>query len=258
MALLTSLSLLLLVPVTEWVSRILETGEVTQAHVWAGVGGLFLFYLATSMIVIFSNAALIGASLKLIAGEKATVSDGLRIAASHFVTIIGYALISATVGVVFRFLIRFGSGADNIIVKILSIVVGSTLAATWSLAVFFAPPVMIVEELGVRDALRRGIAIFKKTWGEGFTGNVTIGGSSCLVILLILIVGSILVAIGVERGMMALSILGLVIVVIGSIGIELLYGAVNGIFQASLYHFAVTGSAGPFIDTQLAEVAFRN
>jgi hypothetical protein len=255
---LTILSLLLLVPVINWVSIILETGEVTQAQVWAGVGGMFLFYLATSIIVIFSNAALIGASLKLITGEKATVSDGLRIAASHVNTIIGYALISATVGVVIRFLLRFGSGADNIIVKILSIVVGSTLAATWSLAVFFAIPVMIVEELGVRDALKRGVAIFEKTWGEGFTGTVTIGGFSFLVILLILIVGSVFVVIGIESGITALSILGLVIVIIGSFVSELLYGAVNGIFQASLYHFATTGSAGAFIDTQLAEEAFQN
>lgn len=255
---LTILSLLLFVPITEWASRLRETGDVTQADVWAGVGGAFLFYLVTSIIVIFSNAALIGASLKLITGEQATVSDGIRIAASHFGTIIGYALLSATVGVVIRLLVRFGSGADHTIVKLLAIVVGSTLAATWSLAVFFALPVMIAEELGVKDALKRGVAIFEKTWGEGFTGDAVIGGFSCLVILLVLCIGGIFVAIGIERDMMALSIVGLAIVVIGSIGLELLYGAVNGIFQASLYHFAVTGSAEPFIDTQLAEEAFRS
>jgi membrane-anchored glycerophosphoryl diester phosphodiesterase (GDPDase) len=258
MVMLTVLLLLLLVPVAGWVSLILDTGEVTQAQVWAGIGIVFLYYLVASIIVIFSNAALTGASLKLIAGEKATVSDGLRIAFSHFGKIIGYALISATVGVVIRFLIRSGSEADNIIVKILSIVVGSTLAATWSLAVFFAIPVMIYEDLSVRDALKRAAAIFKKTWGEGFTGDIAIGGFSCLMNLLILIVGIGLAAIGVAGGMTALIILGLVVVVIGSIVSSLLYGAVNGIFQASLYHFAVTGSAGPFIDTQLAQEAFQN
>jgi hypothetical protein len=258
MVMLTILLLLLLVPVAGWVRLILDTGEVTQAQVWAGVGGVFLFYLVASTIVIFSNVALTGASLKLIAGEKATVSDGLRIASSHFGKIIGYALISATVGVVIRFLIRFGREADNIIVKILSIVVGSTLAATWSLGVFFAIPVMIFEDLSVRDALKRGVAIFKKTWGEGFTGDIAIGGFSCLVNLLILIVGSGLAAIGVVGGMTTLIILGILVVVFGIIVSDLLYGAVNGIFQASLYHFAVTGNAGPFIDTQLAEEAFQS
>jgi hypothetical protein len=106
--------------------------------------------------------------------------------------------------------------------------------------------------------LKRGIAIFNQTWGEGFTGNVAIGGGSCLVNLLILIVGGGLAAIGVAGGITAFIILGLLVVVVGITLADLLYGAVNGLFQASLYHFAVTGSAGPFIDTKLAEAAFQS
>jgi hypothetical protein len=76
--------------------------------------------------------------------------------------------------------------------------------------------------------------------------------------LLFLIVGSVSVAIGVANGITTLILLGLLVVIIGGIVSHLLYGAVNGIFQASLYHFAVTGSAGPLIDTRLAEEAFQS
>jgi hypothetical protein len=257
MMLLTVLLLLLMVPVGGWVSRIVDSGEVTQAQVWAGVGGLFLFYLIASIIVIFSNTALVGASLKLINGEDATVGDGFRIASSRFGRIFGYALISATLGVVIRFLVRSADRSNSGIVKILAVVLGSTIVAAWSLAVFFAIPVMIAEDLNIRASLKRGIGIFNETWGEGFTGNVAIGGGSCLVNLLVLIVGCGMAALGVASGSTAFIILGLFVVVIGVTLADLLYGAMNGVFQASLYQFAVTGSAGPFIDAKLAEAAFQ-
>jgi uncharacterized membrane protein (DUF485 family) len=255
--LLTIVVLLVLFPVAEWIRRRLTTGDTLQAQVWIGVGGACLLYLVISIIVIFSNTALIGVSLRLINGEAATVGDGFRIALSRVGTIFGYALISATLGVMIRFLIRSGSQANNGLVKILSHIIGQTVIAAWSLAVFFAIPVMIVEDLGVSAALKRGVAIFKNTWGERFTGDIAIGSASCLVYLLILIAGGGLASIGVAWGLTSFIILGLLVIICGMILINLLYGAVNGIFQASLYHFAVTGSAGPFIDTQLARAVFK-
>ncbi|WP_204139897.1 hypothetical protein [Halomicronema sp. CCY15110] len=38
--------------------------------------------------------------------------------------------------------------------------------------------------------------------------------------------------------------------------IALITGAINGILQTSLYHYAKTGDAGRFIDTGLARNAF--
>lgn len=143
-------------------------------------------------------------------------------------------------------------------VPILSLVVGGAIAAAWSLAVFFAIPVMVFEDLNVRDSLKRSVEIFKKTWGEGFTGDVAIGGLSCLVYLVIFLVGSGLVAVGVMNGTSALIIFGVLVIVLGITIINLLYGAVNGIFQTSLYHYAITGNAGPFIDTEMAKAAFKS
>lgn len=254
---LTVLALLLLVPVSAWITRILDAGIVTQAQVWAGVGGVFLFYLVTSFIVIFLNAALIGASLKLIAGETATVGDGFKLALSHLGVIFSFALISATLGVLIRLLVRSAGKGDNIIVKIVALLIGSTVAGAWTLAVFFAIPVMVAEDLGVRAALKRGVALFQRTWGERFTGDVALGGFSCLLQILMLIVGGSLAALGSAGGTTALVVLGLLIIVIGTIVIDVLYRAVNGVFQASLYHFAVTGSAGAFLDAQLAKEAFQ-
>jgi len=258
MFMMTIVSIPFMIPVAGLVQSILDTGEVTQAHVWPGIGLLFLYYLIASIVVIFSNAALIGANKRLLEGKGATIGDGLQIAFSHFGTIVKYALITATVGVVVRLIIRFGDKSDNVVVAILSLVVGGALAAAWGLAVFFAIPVMVFEDLNVRDSLKRSVEIFKQTWGEGFTGDVVIGGLSCLVYLAIFLVGGGLVVVGVMNGMIALIIFGVLVIILGITVVDLLYGAVNGIFQTSLYNYALTGDAGPFIDTEMAKAAFRS
>ena len=252
----TLIWILLIIPLVGIAQPILETGEVMADQVWIGLGIILLGYLAVSIILIFSNTALVGVSKVLIEGGEATIGDGIRIAFSHFGKIIKYALITATVGVVARLLIRFGSKSDNFIVLLLSTLLGSTIAAMWSLAVFFAIPVMVYENLSVKDALKRSIEIFRKTWGEGFTGDVAIGGISCLMVFVILIVGCGLMAVGVVNNLLILIILGFLVVVLGISLSNLIYGAVNGVFQTSLYFYAVSGNAGPFINTEMAQEAF--
>jgi hypothetical protein len=75
-------------------------------------------------------------------------------------------------------------------------------------------------------------------------------------LVLVLICAGIIAA-GVFSGVLALIILGVVLLILGLVAVNLLNGAVNGIFQASVYHFATTGNAGPFIDGELAREAFQ-
>jgi len=127
----------------------------------------------------------------------------------------------------------------------------------WSIAVFFAVPLMVAEDLNVKDTLERSWHLFKETWGEGFVGSAAIGGISCLAYLAVLIVGGGFIAGGIYLPSIPLIVVGVAILLFGFVLIGLLNGAVNGIFQASLYNFATTGNAGPFIDTELARRAFQ-
>ena len=218
---------------------------------------LFIYYLITYFVIIFSNTALIGASLKLINGEPATVVDGLRVALSRLGKILVFAIISATVGVIARSTSQAGRNSDNIIVAILAAVAGALIQGAWNMLVFFALPVMVVENLPLKASLKRSLEIFKQTWGEGFIGKTAVGGISCLVYLAILIVTGSIIAGGYILESLPVMFIGGILLVIGFVVVGLLNGAVNGIFQASLYHFAKTGNAGPFIDTRLAQEAFR-
>jgi hypothetical protein len=236
---------------------ILETEEPTAAQ-WITVFVIFfVYYLVASFVVIFANTALVGASLKLIEGEPATVGDGIRIAQSRLGKVIIYSLISATVGVIAQGITQAGRDSDNILVTIVTALIGGALQGAWSILVFFAIPVLVVENVGVRDSLKRSFELFKQTWGEGFVGSTAIGGISCLVTLAVVLVCAGIIVGGVVANVLALIILGGVLLVLGLVGVSLLRGAVNGIFQASMYHFATTGNAGPFIDAELAREAFQ-
>ncbi|NWG18089.1 MAG: hypothetical protein HXY41_15810 [Chloroflexi bacterium] len=217
---------------------------------------LFIYYLVAYTVTIFSNTALVGAAMKLVRGEPATVSDGIQIAMSRISKIIVYALISATIGMIARSIRESGRRSDNLLVAILTGIIGGLIQGTWNLLVFFAIPVLVVENIGVIDSLKRSLEIFKKTWGEGFVGSTAIGGITCLAYLAVIVIGGVLIFLAVSTGTAALIIGAVALVVLAFIFLGLLQGAVNGVFQASLYNYAQTGDAGRFIDTELARQAF--
>ena len=221
-----------------------------------GLAVLFVYYLITYTVVIFSNTALVGATMRLIEGKEATVTHGLRIATARLGKILVYAFISATVGIIARSVSRSGRGSNNTVLSLLALVLGGLIQGAWNLLVFFAIPVLVVEDVSVTDSLKRSLELFKQTWGESFTGRVAIGALSCLAYVAVIGVSGGLIALGVVAGLIPLVIVGAVALVLGIALVALLNGAVNGVFQASLYRFATTGDAGPFIDSDLAREAF--
>lgn len=240
------------------VARSAETGESqlsnSQITLSAIVGFVYSFIGYT--VVIFSNVALVGAAMKLARGETATVQDGIDIARARLGKIIAYAFISAVVGTIARAIKQ--SGRDNGIAgQILAAIIGGIIQGAWSLVVFFAIPVLVVEDIGVIDSMKRSLSLFKQTWGESFAGTTAIGLIGCVATVALMAVGGLLIFGAVATGSIVLVVLAVMLVVLMLVGVGLLNGAVNGVFQASLYQYATTGSAGKLIDTQLAAQAFR-
>ena len=235
------------------------TKEGTVSNDVAGVIAtvvLFLYYVVAYTVTIFSNTALVGATMKLLRGEPATVNDGIQIASARLGKIIVYAIISATVGMIARGIRDAGRDSKNPVIAILAAIIGGLLQGAWNLLVFFAIPVLVVENVGVVDSLKRSLELFKKTWGEQFTGSTAIGGITCLAFIAVFLIGGLLIFVAVSSQSAALIIGAVALVILAIVFLGLLHGAVNGIFQASLYKYATTGDAGPFIDTELAREAF--
>ena len=105
---------------------------------------IFVFYLVQYFVMIFANSALVGAALIRLRGGDPTLGDGFGIARSHLGTILGYAAIAATVGMILKFLSQAGEseGRGNPL-ALIGALVSSIVGMAWSLATFLAVPVLV-------------------------------------------------------------------------------------------------------------------
>ncbi len=159
-------------------------GTASSGQTILGVIVLFLFYLVMYTIIIFSNVALVGAALIRIKGGDPTIADGFRIARSHLRQIIGYAAISATVGVILN-VIR---GDNNIVGRIIA----GLINFAWNVVTFLVIPILVVENVGPIDAIKRSGQLLRKTWGEQIVSSGGMGLIFGLVIFGVILVAACL------------------------------------------------------------------
>jgi hypothetical protein len=255
---------LLLYPIVSFIGVILVTISFAIPMAFAGLfDGLtrgdgdmgiasaivgFLFYLVMYTIIIFSNTALVGAAMIRLDGGDPTLADGFRIARERFGTIIGYALVSATVGMILRWISERG---------VVGQIVSSIFGFVWNVVTFLAVPVLVVENIGPVDAVKRSGELLKKTWGEQLIANFGMGVVFGLLSFVILIPGIILIVAVAGTQSVGLVVLAIALLVILLIGLGLVSSALTGIFQAALYRYATQGSSGGFFDDSVLQGAFK-
>ncbi len=135
--------------------------------------GLFVFYVVQYFIIIFFNTALVGAAIERLEGGDPTVASALTLAQRRIGTILGYAVISATVGVVLRMI------AERLGILGRFIEAGAGLA--WTVTTFLVVPVLAAEGVGPLEAIGKSGALLRKTWGENLIGNAGISFALSLV-----------------------------------------------------------------------------
>lgn len=210
---------------------------------------LFCFYVASYFVTIFSNSALVGAALIRLNGGDPTVKDGLRIARQHIGQIFSYAVIAATIGLILK-MISERSGA-------LGKIVTGLIGLAWSLATFLVVPVLVTEDLGPVDAIKRSGNLLKKTWGEQVAGNFGIGSIMGLVTfgVILLFVPLIILAVSAESVALIITMVALLIIALLAVG--LISSTLSGIYAAAVYQYAITGKAGDFYDPSLLKESFK-
>jgi hypothetical protein len=214
-----------------------------------GVVVAFLFYLVQYFVIFFANTALVGAAMIRLRGGDPTVGDGLRIAFSRTGSLLGYALISATVGMILRWLSERGGIVGRIVVSLLGL--------AWNLATYLVVPILAVEGIGPVDAIKRSVELLKRTWGEQIAGNFSIGLVFGLLSLLVILVSVPLIVLAANAQSVALIVAVVVIVVLALVFIGLINSTLSGIYTAAVYQYAMTGETGGFFRRDLVEGAFR-
>jgi len=218
-----------------------STGDSLQPIGWVLVVAA---YLALAMVQTYFLAGLVaGADLRL-RGNDSTVRTALDVANARLHRLLPWAIVTATVTMILQAIEeRFG---------IVGRIVAGLVGLAWNLVTFLVVPILVLEDLGVGDALKRSKDLFKKTWGENVIGQGGLG----IVGFLAMLPGLILIAIGAAIGTAGLIVLGAVGVVWILVS-AVVVSALSGIYRTALYHFAAHGQVpGAFSDLDLHD-AFR-
>lgn len=161
--------------------------------------------------------------------------------------IIGYAFISATVGLLLR-MIAERLGFIGRLVEF-----GAGLA--WTVATFLVVPVLAAEGIGPVKAIGRSGELLNDTWGENLIGNGGISIVTSMIAGLIALVGVsgfFLIDNGsLPAGFTVFALAGstvLALIVVST--------ALSAVYSGAVYYFALTGDAPSDFDRNLIRGSF--
>ncbi|MBI2522856.1 hypothetical protein HYW19_00540 [Candidatus Woesearchaeota archaeon] len=233
-------------------------GLVTMNAEYAGAAEyiiLFLIYFGLAFIATFFNVCVVYTTKKRFEGGNATFGESINFAVSKINLIFLWSAVSATVGIILRIIDEMAERAGRS-GQILLYVTRSILGVVWSIVTIFVIPGMVYYNLSPFDAIKKSVAVLKKTWGESLVRYYGLG----LVQLIVILIGAVLIVplfmllfpLGLfwTLGIILLGILYLVVVM-------LVFGIANQIFNTALFVYADSGKIPSGYNKEIMENAFH-
>ncbi len=221
----------------------LKQGQALPVSLYAW---LFAFYLVQYFIIIFFNTALVGAALDRLEGRDPTVRSALALAFRRIGPIFGYAIVSATVGLLLRFIgERLG---------LLGRLIEAGAGLAWTVTTFLVVPVLAAEGIGPVEAIQRSVGLLKKTWGENIVGSAGISlvmGFAAFIAGLAVVGGTRLLPTNQAVALALMTAGGLAFIAIMAFG-----AALSAVYSAAVYYYAVTGEPPIDFDREMVRGAF--
>jgi len=206
---------------------------------------LFLFYFCNYFVITFFNCAIVACAVTRLSGGDPTFGEGMRAAVARLPQIVGWALISATVGLMLRII-------EDRSEKVGQFVAG-LLGMAWTMVSFLVVPVLVVERKGAFESLKKSTALLKRTWGEQIVGGFSFGGIGFLLCL----PAGLLIVLGVLSGSIAVTVVCVGVGVFYLICVSLIMSTLRTIFQAAVYFYAEHGDAPAEFDAGLLAGAMQ-
>jgi hypothetical protein len=190
---------------------------------------LIVGYVVLAFVQTYFLAGLVASSDQVLHGQPTTVKQGLAVASSRAGRLLPWAIVQATVSTIIQAIEeRFG---------IVGTLIGSLIGAAWSVVTFLTVPIIVFEDVGPVNALKRSGKLLKQTWGENIIGQGGLG----LLMLLPMLVAVGIGALGVASGSAVVAIPLIAVAVVMLLVAVIVVNALSGIYRTALYRYAVDG-----------------
>ena len=187
---------------------------------------LFAMYIALAYITIFFKTALLCGADERMRGGNPTLSSAIGGAGSKAGRILPWAIVSATVSIILRSLEERAGLLGRIVIGIVGM--------AWAVVTFLVLPILVFEDVGVGDAIKRSTEMLKRTWGENLIVNAGIG----LLSFLLALPAFIVIALGFAAGTALAVGVTIVLGVLWLIAVSCWSSAMSAVFQLALYRYA--------------------
>lgn len=230
-----------------WATLGKDTGVGGQDEYSANVA-TYVLGVCTYIGIAFSQtyflAALCAGANERLQGRDTTIGSALAVANSRLHRILPWALVSATVSMIIQAIEeRFG---------FLGQIIAGLIGAAWNVVTFLTIPIIVFEDLGPINALKRSGTLLKKTWGENLMAQIGLG----IIGLIAFIPGILVIGLGVASGVGAVTVLAIAIGAIYLAVAASVVSALSGIYRTALYRYAVDGQVPPAFASTDMEHAF--
>ena len=222
----------------------------TQHNSWSGaLGGVLAVAAATIVGIYFQAALVIGANERADGGDP-TLSGCLRSAWAVRGPIVRWGLLTATVGIAIRVLEeRLG---------FLGSILGFLGGLAWAIASFLVVPVLVAEDLGPIDSVKRSSLLIKANWGTSLRTTLRYGFLQFVLAFVPVLVAIVGIA-AISTGSTVAVVIGTVFViaaVVGFLGLAMVFAAIGSYARALIYRYA-SGRPVPGIDPALFAGVFQ-
>ncbi|MBI5355381.1 MAG: hypothetical protein HZB68_02895 [Candidatus Aenigmarchaeota archaeon] len=229
--------------------------EVMLFPVMSALSSIIIFALVLLPTVIYNNMAalsflafyfntglIICADIRLKGGDP-TVRDGLSGATKNIGKIFAWSLIAATIGMLIN---AMTSNRKSLPSRL----IGGVLGFSWGMLSFFVIPVMVFENVGPIDAIKRSGELIRKTWGENLAAQFSTGA----IFFALALLGAVPLALAFYAGSVGMFAIVAGAAVLYWMLLAIVNSSLKGILIVSLYGYAKGNAKTPLAD--IAKNAF--
>lgn len=205
-------------------------------HSPVAYAALFVFYFVSNFVVIYFNAALVSCVINRFRGVESGFGAGLRAANARLPKILAWAALNATVGMIMKIAEERLGWIGRLILR--------GIAFAWNIATFFVVPVLVVDNVGPIDAVKKSVEVLKKSWGESLIVQTGVGLVMGLLTIGVLLLGvGAAVGVGVLTQSVGLAFIPVAVMLVVMTALVLISTTMRSILVAACYQYATTGQA---------------